>query len=181
MLPMSRLSLARCATPLGEMLLASEGAALTGAWFEGQRYYAAGVCAAQAVWHHSAPLRAACAWLESYFGGAAAEALPPMPPLAPAGTPFQQAVWQLLQGIPYGSFTTYGKLAEQLIQSGIRASAQAVGGAVGRNRISLFIPCHRVLAATGALTGYAAGLQRKSHLLQLESRAALSLHSSYLK
>lgn len=170
MLPMGCLCLARCATPLGEMLLASEGETLVGAWFAGQRFYSAGVDAARAVWQSTPPLHAATAWLEAYFAGGAPAAMPPLPPLAPVGTPFRQAVWQLLRGIPYGHTTTYGALAELLKQQGVRAAAQAVGAAVGRNPISLFIPCHRVLAAGGALAGYAGGLARKAYLLALEKQ-----------
>ena len=168
---MRRLCLARCTTPLGEMLLASEGEALVGAWFEGQRHYAAGVECALAEQRETPPVRLAREWLAAYFDSPGLPPACPLPPLAPIGTPFQQAVWRLLRGIPYGGATTYGALTEQLRQSGIRASAQAVGNAVGRNRISLFIPCHRVLAASGALTGYAGGLSRKAALLDMEARA----------
>lgn len=165
---MRRTSLTRCATPLGEMLLAGEGSALVGAWFVGQRYYPAHL-EPDTAGENTPPLCAARAWLKAYFAGTQGQELPPQPPLAPVGTPFQQAVWQLLRRIPYGDTTTYGSLAQQLRQNGIRASAQAVGGAVGRNPLSLFIPCHRVLATSGALAGYAGGLSRKAALLALET------------
>ena len=164
---MSRFCLARYASPLGEMLLASKGEALVGAWFVGQRYFGAGVDEAQACEADSAALRAACAWLDAYFDGQQPEL---HLPLAPKGSPFQQAVWQQLQRIPYGATTTYGELAAELRAQGLRACAQAVGGAVGRNPLSLFIPCHRVLGSRASLTGYAAGVEKKLHLLRLECR-----------
>lgn len=92
-----------------------------------------------------------------------------MPPLAPVGTTFQQAVWEILKTIPYGGTTTYGAIAKRLEKvTGKRMSAQAVGGAVGRNPISLLIPCHRVIGADGSLTGYAGGLDKKEYLLRTE-------------
>ena len=85
------------------------------------------------------------------------------------GSPFRQAVWQLLLQIPYGQLTTYGAIAKQLqLQTGRSVSAQAVGGAVAHNPISILIPCHRVVGASGSLTGYAGGLEKKIHLLRLE-------------
>ena len=112
-------------------------------------------------------MAAARRWLDSYFTGREPDFLPP---LHPAGSPFQQAVWALLLQIPYGQTVTYGQLAARLAaERGLaRMSAQAVGGAVGRNRISLIIPCHRVLGADGSLTGYAGGLDRKAKLLAWE-------------
>ena len=104
-------------------------------------------------------------WLEAYFSAAP---LPDLPPLAPQGSPFRRRVWELLLTIPFGQTTTYGDLAAQLKQTGIPASAQAVGGAVGRNPISILIPCHRVIGANGALTGYAGGIDAKRFLLELE-------------
>lgn len=167
-----RYCLARYTGPLGGMVLASEGAALVGVWFEKQRHFPAAVAAALAAGAagltDAPPLRMARVWLDSYFSGSI-PAPAALPPLAPAGTPFQQAVWRLLQRIPYGHTTTYGHLAEQLRCGGIRAAAQAVGGAVGRNPISLLIPCHRVVGAAGTLTGYAAGLPAKTYLLRLEN------------
>ena len=91
-------------------------------------------------------------------------------PLHPAGTPFQRAVWDILRAIPYGQTMTYGAIAAQLAaQRGVpRVSAQAVGGAVGRNPISILVPCHRVVGADGSLTGYAGGVDKKLALLTLE-------------
>lgn len=102
-------------------------------------------------------------WLEDYFCGLAPD--PGTIPMAPQGTDFQKKVWQLLLTIPYGCHTSYGAIAKQ-ISPGM--SAQAVGGAVGRNPISILIPCHRVLGADGSLTGYAGGLESKRFLLELE-------------
>lgn len=106
------------------------------------------------------------AWLANYFAGRDPGALPLA---APVGTPFQQRVWALLAAIPYGQTTTYGALARILEQqTGRRASAQAVGQAVGRNPVAVVIPCHRVIGADGSLTGYAGGLPLKQALLRLE-------------
>ena len=136
----------RLHSPLGTMMLASDGAAVTGLWLEGQTYYA------------------------STLDGSEREdgSLPPLPPLAPGGTPFRQAVWARLREIPYGQVTTYGALAQSLQAQGISASPRAVGGAVGHNPISILIPCHRVVGTGGSLTGYAGGLEKKRFLLRLE-------------
>lgn len=106
-------------------------------------------------------------WLRCYFSGENQEL---GIPLAPEGSPFQSAVWEMLVQIPYGELTTYGALAKRLAKKrGVAfMSAQAVGGAVGHNPISLLIPCHRVVGATGALTGYAGGIDKKKALLRLE-------------
>ncbi len=109
--------------------------------------------------------RQAVAWLDAYF---AKQPLPDLPPLAPRGSDFRQAVWRLLLEIPYGQVTTYGALAQILRDRGISAAAQAVGGAVGHNPISILIPCHRVVGADGSLTGYAGGVEKKRFLLALE-------------
>ncbi len=155
-----------CPTPLGTVTLAGEGAELTGLWFEGQRHCAA-TLPADAAPGPLPVLDETCRWLECYFG---LRPLPPLPPLRPAGTAFQRAVWALLLEIPYGGTVTYGELARRLAGRMGRSSlsAQAVGGAVGRNPISILIPCHRVLGSDGSLTGYAGGLERKAKLLTLE-------------
>lgn len=151
---------ADCPTPLGPLLLAAEDGALIGAWFHGQRHFAPNL-------PHDPPrgdnavLRDARAWTEAYFAGRRPD--PAALPLAPRGTPFQRRVWALLRAIPYGQTVTYGDLAR-----GLGSSPRAVGGAVGRNPISLLIPCHRVVGAGGVLTGYAGGLGRKAFLLRLE-------------
>lgn len=152
----------RWPSPLGGLLLASDGEALTGLWFEGQKYFAATLSEV-----HEARLlpvfEQATHWLEAYFSGRD----PGFTPLlAPTGTPFRKAVWDVLLTIPYGQTMTYGTIAAQLGLE--RMSAQAVGGAVGHNPISLIIPCHRVLGADGSLTGYAGGIEKKKWLLEME-------------
>ena len=152
------------ASPLGEILLASDGEALTGLWFLGAKYFARGLDPTDQK--RDLPVfQAAKAWLDAYFAGREPGALPP---LRPAGTAFQQQVWDLLLQIPYGATTTYGALARRLAEGRGRVSAQAVGGAVGHNPISLLIPCHRVVGAGGSLTGYAGGVDKKLALLRLE-------------
>ena len=153
-------------SPLGGILLAADESGLTGLWFDGGRYFAEGLPAAQ-LRQETPVLAEAKRWLDIYFTGREPDFLPP---LHPAGSLFQQAVWALLLQIPYGQTVTYGQLAARLAaeRGVVRMSAQAVGGAVGRNRISLIIPCHRVLGADGSLTGYAGGLDRKARLLAWE-------------
>lgn len=152
-------------SPVGTIYLAGEDGALTGLWIEGQKYFAATLDQRQTQQLESAPLLAAKRWLDAYFQKAP---LPPLPPLAPKGSAFRQEVWKLLLEIPYGKTTTYGALAQTLRSRGISAAAQAVGGAVGHNPISIIIPCHRVVGADGSLTGYAGGVQVKRRLLELE-------------
>ena len=149
-------------SPLGRIVLMSDGTALT------ELDFAEGVPEVSAV-HTQKDLpvfREVCRWLDVYFAGRDPGALPP---LAPHGTAFQQAVWKVLRGIPYGTTTTYGRIAAHIAAArGGRMSAQAVGGAVGRNPISILIPCHRVIGTDGSLTGYAGGLDKKEYLLALE-------------
>ncbi|MBR1690735.1 MAG: methylated-DNA--[Oscillibacter sp.] len=163
------------ASPLGAITLASDGESLTGLWFDGQKYFAATLSPD----HREAALPVfdeAKHWLDTYFAGRAPAFTPK---LAPKGTAFRRAVWQVLLTIPRGETRTYGEVgravAGQLDLS--RMSAQAVGGAVGRNPISLLIPCHRVVGADGSLTGYAGGVEKKLRLLSLEGAdlSALSL------
>lgn len=155
-------------SPLGSMLLAGDAEGLTGLWFVGQKYFAAGLCAEPLVNDELAAFAAARVWLDDYFAGnrPACTKLP----LAPAGSSFRLAVWDLLREIPYGETTTYGALARQLAGRLGRSamSAQAVGGAVGHNPLTLIVPCHRVVGADGSLTGYAGGIERKRRLLALE-------------
>lgn len=149
------------ASPLGPITLASDGEALIGLWFDGQAHDRATLSPS---WEEKRlPLfDEAARWLDLYFAGQ----LPDFTPkLAPRGTAFQQAVWEKLRTIPYGKTTTYGELARAL---NCPSAYRAVGGAVGRNPLSLLIPCHRVLGADGRLTGYAGGLRRKQWLLALE-------------
>lgn len=158
--------ISRYASPLGEILLAADEAGLTGLWFAGQKYFARGLDAAAAE-RETPVIAQAKQWLDGYFAGRAPACTPP---LHPAGTPFQRAVWDILRAIPYGQTMTYGAVAAQLAaQRGVpRVSAQAVGGAVGHNPISILVPCHRVVGADGSLTGYAGGVDKKLALLTLE-------------
>ena len=150
-------------SPLGTLTLAGSEEALTGLWLPGQKYFAA-TLPSDALRRDDLPVcRQAVSWLDAYFAG---RLLPALPPLAPVGSDFRQAVWQLLLEIPYGQTTTYGALAKRL--GGVRMSAQAVGGAVGHNPISIIVPCHRVVGTSGSLTGYAGGLERKVRLLEIE-------------
>ncbi|MFM9879905.1 MAG: methylated-DNA--[protein]-cysteine S-methyltransferase [Burkholderiaceae bacterium] len=148
--------------PLGRMILAATDQGLAGLWFEGQKH----VPAALAHWpvHDQHPvLLQTAAQLDAYFAGrrtAFGAALD-----LRAGTPFQQAVWQALLAIPPGTTTSYGALSQAI---GKPRAARAVGAAIGRNPISIVVPCHRVVGAGGTLTGYAGGLHRKTALLQLE-------------
>ena len=149
----------RYASPLGEIVLAAEGDALIGLWFSGQAHFGAGLRGAEDG--DCAVLREAKAWLDDYFAGR----IPAQTPkLRPRGTDFQQRVWAELLRIPRGETVTYGALAEKL-----GSHARAVGGAVGRNPISIMIPCHRVVGRDGSLTGYAGGTERKAALLKIES------------
>ena len=152
-------------SPLGGITLASDGNALTGLWFDGQRHFGETLSAD----HRDTflPVFAeAERWLDRYF----CREIPDfIPALNLRGTPFRRLVWEQLLLIPYGQTMSYGQLAARLsVQTGRRISARAVGGAVGHNPISLMIPCHRVVGADGKLTGYAGGIERKKRLLELE-------------
>ena len=150
-------------SPLGRITLASDGMALTGLYFDGERDFPD----LSAAHKKDLPVFGeAMRWLDLYFAGREPDF---MPALNPTGTAFQQAVWEILRTIPYGGTTTCGAIAKRLEKvTGKRMSAQAVGGAVGRNPISILIPCHRVIGADGSLTGYAGGLDKKEYLLGLE-------------
>ena len=147
-------------SPLGDITLGSDGRALTGLWFDGQRYFGLGL-SPQAQERDLPVFQQARRWLDAYCSGRDPGFLPP---LALDGTPFQKSVWAALGRVPYGHTVTYGELARAAGAS----SARAVGGAVGRNPISLIVPCHRVVGRGGRLTGYAGGLDRKARLLALE-------------
>lgn len=153
------------ASPLGGMTLVSDGTALVGLYFDGQKYFAEGLDAKRT--QKNLPIfEEARRWLDVYFSGRKPDF---MPVLAPHGTAFQQSVWEILRTIPYGQTVTYGAIARRIEQNtGCRMSAQAVGGAVGRNPISILIPCHRVVGTNGSLTGYAGGIDKKAYLLRIE-------------
>lgn len=153
-------------TPLGDMAALAEGDELCGLWFVDQKY----VPEDSGEWRHDPNYPVFVALrrqLDAYFAGELREF---DLPLAPQGTPFQMAIWELLRAIPPGTTTTYGALSRLVAprREGRIPSAQAVGGAVGRNPIDIIIPCHRVIGADGSLTGYAGGLERKAALLALE-------------
>ncbi len=157
----------RALTPLGPVRLAASARGLAGLWFEDQKHRPAALDSGQ--WPHDgahALLQAAQAQLQAYFGGRLQRFDLPLD--LSAGTPFQQAVWQLLQGIGHGQRCSYGELARQLGQP---QAVRALGAAVGRNPLSIVVPCHRVVGHDGRLTGYAGGLHRKHALLALESPA----------
>ena len=156
-------------TPLGNILLAAQDEKLVGLWFEGQKYFCeairrlnASVCDDLRIFMHTRD------WLGRYFEWEAPSAHEL--DLAPMGSEFRRDILRLLMDIPYGKTVTYGQLAAQYAKQKhlMRFSAQAVGGAVAHNPISIIIPCHRVLGQGGTLTGYAGGLERKKRLLDLE-------------
>lgn len=153
-------------SPLGAILLAADERGLTGLWFEGQKYFA--LYLAKEHEEREVPVFAqAKKWLDVYFSGREPEI---QVPLHFTGTDFQNQVWQILCSIPYGQTMTYGEIARELAaRRGTKSmSAQAVGGAVGHNEISIIVPCHRVVGASGSLTGYVGGIDKKIALLKLE-------------
>ena len=156
----------RYMSPVGVILLAADDAGLTGLWFEGSKYFAAELPKAH-IEQDTPVLLETIQWLDVYFAGKEPDFLPP---LHPTGSAFRQSVWEILLKIPYGQTITYGDIARQLAaKRGLaNMSAQAVGGAVGHNEISVIIPCHRVVGANGSLTGYAGGIDKKIKLLKLE-------------
>ena len=158
-------------SPLGGITLASEGDALIGLWFDGQKYFGDALSGEYA--EKKLPVFEQTArWLDVYFSRKAPDFIPP---LSMKTTPFRKTVWEIMLAIPFGQTMTYGEIAKQVaLKSGLpRMSAQAVGGAVGHNSISLIIPCHRVVGTDGSLTGYAGGIDRKVQLLTME-RADIS-------
>jgi len=188
-------ALATYDSPIGSLTLAARGGALIGLWGAGQRFFGSpygideavarsaldltspvsrDVILAEAGWGEAdaRALGAAMSWLDGYFAGEAPS--PATVRLAPAGTDFQKRVWEAMDAIPYGATHTYGHLAATMRGAGIPASAQAVGGAVGRNPLLLIRPCHRVVAADGP-RGYAAGAEAKAWLLAHEAATASSV------
>lgn len=187
-------ALATYDSPIGSLTLAARGGALIGLWGAGQRFFGSPygideavarsaldltspdsreVVLAEAGWDEAdaRALGAAVAWLDGYFAGESPS--PTCVPLAPEGTDFQRHVWEAMDTIPYGATRTYGHLTAVLRGAGVPASAQAVGGAVGRNPLLLIRPCHRVVAASSP-GGYAAGSGAKSWLLVHEAATASS-------
>ena len=153
-------------SPIGSITLSSNGTALTGLWFDGQKYFAQTL--SEPYEENLLPVfEDTIKWLDIYFGGAVPDFTPE---LSVQSTLFRKAVWDILLTIPYSQTMTYGEIADILAhQTGKKKmSAQAVGGAVGHNPVSIIIPCHRVVGADGSLTGYAGGIDRKRLLLELE-------------
>lgn len=179
-------------SPAGRLTLVSDGEALTGLWIEGQKYYLGDLKQLPPRREDLPVFTQTRDWLNRYFAGE--KPLPNELPLRPEGSKFRKMIWRYLTEIPYGQVVTYqelarraaaekacavGKAAEKACAVGkaadkacaARMSAQAVGGAVGHNPISIVIPCHRVIGSDGSLTGYAAGLDVKRRLLLLEEAA----------
>ena len=159
----------RYASPLGGLLLAADEQGLIGLWFDGARHFAANLPEAREE-KRTPILDETARWLDDYFSGGQPDFTPPLHLI---GSAFRLRVWARLLEIPYGQTTTYGALAKRL--GGVRMSAQAVGGAVGHNPISIIVPCHRVVGTSGSLTGYAGGLERKVRLLEIEKKDMIGL------
>lgn len=154
-------------SPLGAILLAADDIGLTGLWFEEQKYFAAGLddkCDEKEL----PVFETAKHWLDIYFSGNEPDFTPPLNFI---GTEFQKEVWEILLTIPYGRTMSYGEIAKRIAKKrgAEHLSAQAVGGAVGHNKISVIVPCHRVVGSNGSLTGYAGGIDKKIRLLELEN------------
>lgn len=154
-------------SPIGKLIMASDSQRLTGLWIENQKYFGStlqeDVCQKELkIFQETAQ------WLTEYFTGKMPDFTPE---LKVSGSSFRQRIWEILRAIPYGQTTSYGKIAKQIEQeSGKRASAQAVGGAIGHNPIMLITPCHRVIGSDGSMTGYAGGIDKKIWLLEHEKR-----------
>ena len=162
-------------SPLGRVTLASDGESIVGLWLEGQKYFGDTVNGEMHREDRLAIFAKTRDWLDRYFRGekpAIAEIL-----LAPAGNRFRQEVWKILCDIPYGEVMTYGAIARMIAErlGREKMSAQAVGGAVGHNPVSIIIPCHRVVGANGSLTGYAGGIRTKIRLLEHEKADMMGL------
>ena len=153
-------------SPLGTITLACDEDAVIGLWFNGQRHYG-NILPPETERGEHPLLREAKRWLDIYFSGKAPDFTPS---LCMQTTPFRKSVWEIMLTIPFGKTMTYGEIADRIAkQKGLsKMSAQAVGGAVGHNSISLIIPCHRVVGTNGSLTGYAGGIEKKVQLLTLE-------------
>lgn len=153
-------------SPLGEITMASDGAVIIGLWFAGQKHFGAKF-GEPAKFVNLPIFEETTRWLDKYFRG---ENPGKIPPIKFSGTPFQMEVWRILQTVSYANLITYREIAEQIAERrGIaKMSARAVGSAVGRNPISILVPCHRVVGSGGKLTGYAGGIERKIELLRLE-------------
>ena len=159
-------------SPVGRLCLCGGGETLSGLWLEGQKYFGGKILAGSVEQEDLPVFGQARAWLDRYFAGDRPS--PDELPLAPVGSEFQKKVWEILCSIPYGQTITYGGIAKQIGNT----SAQAVGGAVGHNPISIIIPCHRVVGSGGSLTGYAGGIDKKIWLLKHENADLSGLSAS---
>lgn len=155
-------------SPVGRLFMASDGKSLTGLWIEGQKYFAKSISNIYREDGDIPVFKLARSWLDRYFAGDMPA--PTELSLNPNGSDFAKNVWKLLCDIPYGRVTTYGEIARRIAaERGLaHMSAQAIGGAVGHNPISIIIPCHRVIGSDGSLTGYAGGIDKKAALLKHE-------------
>jgi len=151
---------------IGGITLASDGQNITGLWLDGQKYFPY-MLLEKALPEDLPVFETAKKWLDIYFSGVEPDF---QIPIHLEGTDFQMCVWEMLCTIPYGETTTYGAIAKQIAHDrGIsKMSSQAVGNAIGRNPVSVIVPCHRVIGAKGNLTGYAGGIERKAELLKIE-------------
>lgn len=153
-------------SPVGEIFLAADEVGVVGLWFKDAKYYA--YCLDKENEPRETPvLKELKRWLDLYFKGIEPDFTPPIHMI---GTPFQLEVWNILKEIPYGKTTTYKEIADKIAKNrgAERMSAQAVGTAVGKNNISLLVPCHRVVGTNNSLAGYAGGIDRKMYFLKLE-------------
>lgn len=155
-------------SPLGKITIVSDGESIAGVWLEGQKYFCNTIDESMMEYKDIDILKSAEKWLDRYFAGDKPEIAELS--LNPSGNEFRQSVWKILCEIPYGEVITYGDIAKKIakLHGKERMSAQAVGGAVGHNPISIIIPCHRVVGSNGSLIGYAGGIETKIKLLEHE-------------
>lgn len=152
-------------SPIGRITVASDGDAIVGLWFDQQKHYASVLDSNKYQQDNLHLFKTVFNWLDIYFSGNQPNF---SPKINMRGSCFQRRVWNILLSIPYGEMITYGTIAKQLNCR----SSQVIGGAVGRNPISIIIPCHRVVGTNGKLTGYAGGINKKHWLLNLEKRSS---------
>lgn len=159
-----------CLAPLGRMALYSDGTRLIGLYFEGSKHF--GEVSKGIIQEAELPIfEETKRWLDVYFSGRNPSFIPP---ISLRGTPFQLKVWEALLSVPYGSMASYQQIGGR-VEDTKRVSCQAIGKAIGRNPIALIVPCHRVIRKDGGLGGYAAGIDKKKHLLELEGVAFKAL------
>lgn len=156
-------------SPLGKILVVCESNSLVGLWFENQKYYMANINE-ELVFENCQVCNRVCEWLDRYFNGEINSTCDIK--LCPKGTSFQKNVWKQLLKVNYGETKTYGEIADLIAQqyNTERISPRAIGYAIGKNPISIIIPCHRIVGKNGNLTGYAGGLETKKWLLSFEAK-----------